>query len=144
MKLIAKVQSISDIITNSSSELFINSADVLKKFSVEGYKSGCITVKSLDWKFIYKCQEEGYLWTFMCKLMNWNVDEFGFLSKHDGWILKDKAAWYDKIEENFDAICSAISGYVIIYIEDHYDVNCLEEDREIAFKHNNIFYESCH
>lgn len=144
MKLITRVQSISDVITNSSSELFINPAEVLKEFSIEGYKSGCISVRSLDWEFIHECQEDGYLWTFMCKLMNWDPNEFGFLSTRDGWILKNEAKWYDHIDENFDEVCSAISGYVIIFIEDHYNMNCWEQDREIAFKHNNVFYESHH
>lgn len=141
MKFIVKIQSISDIITNSSSEVFINKLDVIKNMSETGLKFG-ITIKSLDIDFIYDCRIYGTMWHFMCLLMNWDPSKWGY-ECIDGWILKHSGDWYNQVDKHWEEILDAIKGYAMIEVEDHYDMSDWEKDTSLL-REGCIYYESHH
>lgn len=149
MKLITKIQSISDLITNSSSEVFINKQDIVKQFSNAGLNDGMIELRTIDLEWLKNCRDTGYRWEFICNHMGWNKEDFGhFVSKGRYEFLnywdqtkKELEKWGNYLDNNFNKVLESLKGYVEIEISDHYDL--WEEDTKIANK-DSIYYESCH
>ena len=110
MKLIEKVQSFSDIITNSSSEVFVTKG--IPDFTTEGEQSGCITIDQITPEWI----ERNIEWED--EAIEYALDSLGL----DG---EELVSTYP---ENKEIIEEALKDCYFIDIEDHYDWDSYEED----------------
>ncbi len=142
MKLITKFQSFSDIVTNSSSEVFVVKADIVKELSKIGLESGYITIQSIDYEWIdnYYMSE----WECICAAADIDRNLFGERNQ-DWWYweLTKVEEWDKYVKEHLFDIADKLQGYVFLEIEDHYDTDDWEDDRDIA-RDNAIYYESRH
>lgn len=130
MKLITKVQSVSDIITNSSSEVFVTTENLIGKFSDEGVDSGCICVTPIDAQWLLDnavCEQE-----LVCHVLglrdctNYRWD-----------------AWDTYVQDNIDELSKKLDGYYFTEIEDHYGWDAFDLDRNLA-RYNSVYYDSRH
>ena len=109
MKIIlGKIKSISDVITNSSSEVF-----VMRKTDAEYYDklNGCVAIHEITWDWL---KEEGSdEWKMVCTICN--IDDGIF---KDYVVNTDDGCWYkrvpqDKWEEFLESYKDAIQKYLI-------------------------------
>lgn len=114
MKLIERIQSFSDIITNSSSEVFITHG--IPKFTNEGKESGCITIDAIGPEWIERNIE-------------WEDD--AIISALNSLGLEGEKL-VSNYPESKDIIENALDGYYFIDIEDHYDWSSYNEDVDSA------------
>lgn len=108
MKLLVKLQSYSDIITNSSSEMFI-----VRKGDEE---EGSIQYLNKEWLdhywYIY--------WEIVCKVAKIPTDNFGYEDpKYGVWTLYDRDYWESYIKEHKKEILNELSKYVLVEVSDH-------------------------
>lgn len=116
MKLIERIQSFSDIITNSSSEVFITHG--IPDFTSEGKESGCITIDPIDSEWIKRNLEDEWEDEAVIEALNalgLNGEEL-----------------VNNYPDNKEIIEKALDGYYFIDIEDHYSWDSYEEDRDSA------------
>lgn len=130
MKLITKVQSVSDIITNSSSEVFVTTENLMGKFSDEGVDSGCIYVTPIDAQWLL--DNAAYEQELVCYVLG----------------LRDCAnyrwdAWDTYVQDNIDELSKKLDGYYFVEIEDHYGWDAFDLDRNLA-RYNSVYYDSRH
>lgn len=114
MKLIERIQSFSDIITNSSSEVFITVG--IPDFTTEGDQSGCISIYPIDSEWI----EENIEWeddAIKCALNSLGLNGENLVQIYPN---------------SKNTIVEALDGCYFIDIEDHYDYDSYEEDRDSA------------
>lgn len=119
MKLITKIQTVSDIITNSSSEVFVTNYDPTGIIS-EG-SDGCLTVEPITREWL---QDNWYYESEAIRAIP-GLEEYTSIS--DEW-----AGLEDIL---MDKVVELAKGYYFIGLEDHYnwnsyksDVNLLKED----------------
>lgn len=110
MKLISKIQSISDIVTNSSSEVFI--VGYIPIFTTEGTESNCITIDPIDSDWIERNIE-------------WEDDAIAYALNSLGLKGEELVKSYP---ESKKIIEEALDGYYFVDIEDHYDWESYRED----------------
>lgn len=110
MKLIERIQSFSDIITNSSSEVFITRG--IPDFTTEGSLSGCISIYTIDSEWI----EEN---------IEWEDEAIEYALNSLGLNGKELVRTYPDSKEIIE---KALDGCYFIDIEDHYDWDSYEED----------------
>lgn len=110
MKLIEQIQSFSDIITNSSSEVFITHG--IPDFTREGDQSGCITIDPIDSEWIKRNIE-------------WEDDALEYALDSLGLNGEELVRTYPDSAETIE---KALDGCYFIDIEDHYDWDSYEED----------------
>ena len=110
MKLIERIQSFSDIITNSSSEVFITHG--IPEFTSEGKESGCITIDAIGPEWIERNIE-------------WEDDAIISALNSLGLEGEELVSNYPESKE---VIEKALDGCYFIDIEDHYDWDSYEED----------------
>ena len=150
--MILKILSISDVITNSSSEVFImnkEDADYYRKFD-----NGCISIEPINYTWITESDEYESI-IELCDLDKSEV--FTFVENQDGkhhWYddqYKGKwGSWDDPSREDWEAFCDlhkeAIMNLVnrdlyFVEIEDHFEdawsvIECAQDDA--------IWYENRH
>lgn len=114
------VRSITDVITNSSSEVYImdeNTAEFFRERSKEFSTNNSISLTKIDWEWVMyegDCYEDMVL--KVCGLVNKNI------------------RWMDFLNENRDTIEEKLIGKYFVDIEDNYDEYFLE-DRAMARNH---------
>lgn len=128
MKLLTKIQSISDIITNSSSETFL-----MHKSDAEYYDSlpsdGCIGIDEVNEEWIRNNYWERSL---ICKFLNLEEPDEDCFSWED---------WNAFVDLYIIPRMSEFEGIYYVEIEDHFEDCCevIEEARDDA-----LCYESRH
>lgn len=125
MKKIERIQSISDIITNSSSEVFIVKG--IPEFSSQGEESGCITIDPIT---------PSWIQTYI----KWEDDAIAIALDNLGYEGANLVRMYP---ETKDTIEKALDGFYFIDIEDHYDYDSYTDDVDSA-KWNCIYYDYRH
>lgn len=120
-KKIRGVKSISDVVTNSSDEVFIVSSGVLKELSQEGYSSGCIHHYDID-----KENLKNYEW-------DWDDIRDAFeLYDYPETLDTSKITWEKFVDKIWPEIEEKVSGYIYLDIEDHYDWDAWDTDSDMA------------
>lgn len=114
MKLIERIQSFSDIITNSSSEVFITHG--IPEFTSEGKESGCITIDVIGPEWIERNIE-------------WEDDAIEYALGVLGLNGEELVSTYPDSKEIIE---KALDGCYFIDIEDHYDWDSCQEDMSSA------------
>ena len=148
MKKIVKVQSISDIITNSSSEVFVmtdsNAHDV--KDDVESHGGYCDLFNKLTYEYILNNSESSDTWEMICEIIGASKGDVSHYVNYDhGW-----GWWADPSEEDWKNFCEIHKQEImekivnadlwIIEFNDHFedswDVNENARDLCIATKNH--------
>lgn len=120
-KKIRGVKSISDVVTNSSDEVFIVSSGVLNEFSEEGYSSGCIHHYDID-----KENLKNYEWDWS------DIREAFELYDYPETLDESKITWEKFVDKIWPEIEEKVSGYIYLDIEDHYDWDAWDADSDRA------------
>lgn len=131
MRKLYKIQSISDVVTNSSSELFImyqDDAEHIDKLVTQngGY---CDFLCPVTMEYILEHALDDDLWEMVCDLIGKDYSEAGavYMESSAGWSWSwwenpDEECWQIFVEENKDAIQKQIvdKNYWAIEFEDHF------------------------
>lgn len=128
MKLITKIQTVSDIITNSSSEVFVTSYDPTSIISEDS--DGCLTVEPITREWLE--DNWHYESEAICSIPG--LEEYVSMSDNEWDELKD--ILLDKVVELAD-------GYYFIDLEDHYNWDLYESDVDLL-KENCLYHEFRH
>lgn len=118
MKLITKIQSISDLITNSSSEVFLmhsEDADYYANLDT----GGCVDIYKITWDWL---EANTYEWEMVCSYLN--IDYNLVSTFHDGyygyWETPTKEKWEEFLNMYKDLIDENLIGLYFVEIEDHF------------------------
>lgn len=120
-KKIRGVKNISDVVTNSSDEVFIVSSGVLNELSEEGYSSGCIHHYDID-----KENLKNYEWDWS------DIREAFELYDYPETLDESKITWEKFVDKIWPEIEEKVSGYIYLDIEDHYDWDAWDADSDRA------------
>lgn len=115
MKLITKIQTVSDIITNSSSEVFVTNYDPTNILSMDSY--GCLTVIPITREWL---QDN---WDFENDVIRTIPGLREYLSIPDDEWNRLKDSLLDKVVE-------LAEGYYFIDLEDHYNWETYKADAD--------------
>lgn len=121
--MITKIQSISDIITNSSSEVF-----VMEERNVEYYNNldagGCIRTFPITMNWL-QSQDGRYEWEMICHVCDLDQTEVQGEYRNNGWWSyyegPDEETWKAFLELHKDAIEKRIEDLYWVDIEDHFE-----------------------
>lgn len=131
MKHITKIQSISDLITNSSSEVF-----VMDSASAHYYDSidGCISIREIDEDWV---RNEGqYEHELICSVCGLDAKELGMFE----WEPDDEI-WDMFLELHWKEIKEKLVGLYFVDIEDHFE-DAYEVSR--SARHDSIWSDYRH
>lgn len=124
MKFITKIQSISDVITNSSSEVFL-----MDKTSAEYYyhledTNNCVSIQEITWDWLIN--DGLWEWKMICEYLNIDKDIPGIY--HESQTRKGTGYWEGPNEEDWitflDIYADKIEKIIGLYfvdIEDHFE-----------------------
>lgn len=132
--MITKILSISDVITNSSSEVFVMSESNAAYYDNLENTDGCIYIEAIDWNWIVN----GYEHELVIDLCNLDKSEvYTFVenqtSEHDWWDKEyngkygywkepDQVDWKVFCELHKDAIMDLVNkNLYFVSIEDHFE-----------------------
>lgn len=120
--MIVKIQSFTDVITNSSSSVF-----VMRESDIDYYKDSvpedCLSINLITPEWIKRCPEEADM---VCELINVDLSEISTYKKSDlfegygWWETPDQEAWDSFVELHKDKIEKAFKDLYWIDIEDHF------------------------
>lgn len=127
MKKIFKIQSISDVVTNSSSELFIMYKDDAD--DIWNQVPDCDVFEPVTFEYIKNHATDDDLWEMICDLIHKDYSETGAVHyPSDKWYLDywerpDRECWEIFLEENKEAIQENIvsKNYYAIEFDDHFE-----------------------
>ena len=122
MKVITKIQSFSDVITNSSSEVFL-----MSKSNADYYKHlentyGCIAIDEITWEWIENNIQE---WEMVCDYLGLDKElistyhEFKY-SSYGWWETPEQEDWLDFLSLNREKIEKDLVGLYYVDIKDHF------------------------
>lgn len=138
MKFITKIQSFSDIITNSSSEVFLmNKTNAKYYYNLEN-TNGCISIEEITWDWL---ENHSWEWEMICEYLDIDKNIIG--EYHESQIWKGYGYWSGPEEENWltflniykDKIEEKIIGLYFVDIEDHFEnaYEVTEEARDDSY-----------
>ena len=136
MKQCFIIKSISDVITNSSSEVFVLNKEDAKYFAIRSFDedtADCITLTKMNWEWIF---EQGRFETeIFQKLLGVNDEIL------TGDCTPTEEEWDDFMYRYEDAIYEKIQGKYIVEIEDHFYDSDIESDKA---RDKCLYYENLH
>lgn len=115
MKQIVKIKSITDVITNSSSEVYImNEADAFYLNGIPG-TCGCISIEKIDWDWL---KQNSWEYDNICDICDLDYSE---LEKENSWYPENNT-WEHFIEKHKDVFEEKLikPNYYWVDIEDHF------------------------
>lgn len=130
MKLITKIQSISDIITNSSSEVFIMYEQDAKYWEKE-IPFECCSIDLIDKQWLI---DNRYIWEFIFQFLSIDQREVSkWNDKWHYWEDPDEDLWLTWIEANIEMLEKDLFGFYYVDIEDHFEnayetIDCARND----------------
>lgn len=139
--MITKIQSFTDVITNSSSTVFVMHESNAKYYEQLEDTNGCISIEriTMDWLL-----NNAYEAEMVCDLLNVDISEIAdwYDSKYDGWwSIPDKETWECFLELHKEEIDAVFKDLYWVDIEDHF-TNAYEITEEAC--DNAKWYESRH
>lgn len=124
MKFITEIQSVSDVITNSSSEVFL-----MDKTSAEYYyhledTNGCVSIQEITWDWLIN--DGLWEWEMVCEYLGIDKNILGKYYESQTW--KGSGYWDGPSEgdwltflEIYGDIVEKIIGLYFVDIEDHFE-----------------------
>lgn len=127
MKIITYIQSISDIITNSSSEVFLMDEHTADYYYNLENTENCVNIQEITWDWIWN--EGIWEWRMVCEFLNIDENILG-----DYTCLKEDD-WHTFLDIYEKEIKEKLVGLYFVDIEDHfldaYDV--IEDARDNCY-----------
>lgn len=120
MKIITKLQSYTDVITNSSSTVFLmHKQDA--KFYEEDTPGGCCRIEKIDYQWLL---DNIWEWTLVFDFLNIDKNIIskeieGFYNSY--WDDPDENLWKFWIEDNLPLLQEKLFGLYYVDIEDHFE-----------------------
>lgn len=108
------VQSISDIITNSSSEVFVMNENNAKYYDKLEDTNDCISISLINMDWVRYNYDE---WEMICKVCNLDINE---LSSYYRSLYTDQETWDVFIDLHKKEIEEKLIGLYWVDIEDHF------------------------
>lgn len=134
--MITKIQSFTDVITNSSSTVFVMSESVANYYDKLENTYDCITVEKIDMDWL---KNNGYEVEMLCTLLDIDPSEVTVWKKTkywQGWDDPDQETWEIFLELHKDEIEEVFKDLYWVDIEDHF-----ENAWEVTEKaHNNAIW----
>lgn len=117
--MITKIQSFSDVITNSSSSVFVMNQTDANYYGDLAHAEGCIDVEliTLDWLY-----DRIYEFEMVCDMLK--VDPATITYRHPKygcWEDPDPETWHAFLESHKEQIKEVFKGLYWVEIEDHFE-----------------------
>lgn len=138
MKFITKIQSFSDVITNSSSEVFLMSEANAEYYHNLENTNGCISIEEITWNWL---ENHSWEWQMVCDYLD--IDKSLVGEYHESQTWKGYGYWSGPEEEDWltfldiykDKIEEKIIGLYFVDIEDHFEdaYEVTEEARDDSY-----------
>lgn len=117
--MITKIQSFSDVITNSSSSVFVMNQTDANYYGDLAHAEGCIDVEliTLDWLY-----DRIYEFEMVCDMLK--VDPSTITSRHPKygyWEDPDPESWHAFLESHKEQIKEVFKDLYWVEIEDHFE-----------------------
>ena len=139
--MITKIQSFTDVITNSSSTVFVMHESNAKYYEQLEDTNGCISIEPITFNWLLNNAYEAEM---VCDLLNVDISEIADWhdSKYDGWWnIPDQETWEAFLELHKDEIDTVFEDLYWVDIEDHF-TNAYEVTEEAC--DDARWYESRH
>lgn len=123
MKIITKLQSYTDVITNSSSTVFIMHKDDAE-FYEKDTPNGCCTIERIDYQWLLNNRWE---WELVFDFLGIDKNTISTKIKSDGfwpcsyWEDPDEDLWRLWIDDNLSLLQEKLFGLYHVDIEDHFE-----------------------
>lgn len=138
MKFITKIQSFSDVITNSSSEVFLMSEANAEYYHNLENTNGCISIEKITWNWL---ENHSWEWQMVCDYLD--IDKSLVGEYHESQTWKGYGYWRGPEEEDWftfldiykDKIEEKLIGLYFVDIEDHFEdaYEVTEEARDNSY-----------
>jgi hypothetical protein len=119
--MITKIQSFTDVITNSSSTVFVMSEFYADYYDKLENTEGCIDVEKIDMDWL---KNNVYEFKMVCDLLDIDPSEVTVWGKHkywQGWETPDQEMWETFLELHRDQIEEVFKDLYWVDIEDHFE-----------------------
>ena len=119
--MITKIQSFTDVITNSSSTVFVMSEFYADYYDKLEHIEGCIDVEKIDMDWL---KNNVYEFQMVCNLLDIDPSEITVWGKHkywQGWETPDQEMWETFLELHRDQIEEVFKDLYWVDIEDHFE-----------------------
>lgn len=119
--MITKIQSFTDVITNSSSTVFVMSEFYADYYDKLKHTEGCIDVEKIDMDWL---KNNVYEFQMVCDLLDIDPSEVTVWGKHkywQGWETPDQEMWETFLELHRDQIEEVFKDLYWVDIEDHFE-----------------------
>lgn len=122
IKLITTIQSFTDVITNSSSSVFIMHEDDAHYYNCLDNTNGCITINPLNLEWIKQSWLEEWELIFDYFNLDKNIISKQIINDYFSyWETPSKDTWETWVENNKDLLESELSDKYLVEIEDHFE-----------------------
>lgn len=120
MKLITNLQSYTDVITNSSSTVFImHESDA--KFYEKDTPGGCCTIERIDYQWLL---DNSWEWELVFDFLNIDKNTISSYTKdkwYSYWEDPDEDLWRLWVDDNLSLLQEKLFGLYHVDIEDHFE-----------------------
>jgi hypothetical protein len=119
--MITKIQSFTDVITNSSSTVFVMSEFYADYYDKLENTEGCIDVEKIDMDWL---KNNVYEFEMVCDLLDIDPSEVTVWGKHkywQGWETPDQEMWETFLELHRNQIEEVFKDLYWVDIEDHFE-----------------------
>lgn len=145
MKVITNIQSFSDVITNSSSTVFLMYKDDAKYYE-NNVPGDCCTIEEITESWL---KDHIYEWGFIFEFLN--IDKTEVSVEQEAWWSKGNTYWEDPdpdiwelwVEKNRTMLQDKLYGLYFVDIEDHFE-DSWEYINSIEHSSDNLFSDYRH
>lgn len=117
--MITKIQSFSDVITNSSSSVFVMNATDANHYGDLPHTEGCIDVERITMDWLY---DHRYEFEMVCDMLKVDPETIVTkIPKYDCWDDPDPETWYAFLESHKEQIEEVFRDLYWVEIEDHFE-----------------------
>lgn len=133
--MITKIQSFTDVITNSSSTVFVMSEFNADYYDKLEHTEGCVDVQKIDMDWL---KDNAYEFEMVCDLLKIDPSEVAVWEENKywkGWGTPDSDTWESFLELHKDQIEDVFKDLYWVEIEDHFEgayevTECAHDDAE--------------
>jgi hypothetical protein len=117
-KFIIKIQSFTDVITNSSSTVFVmNRANATYYKTLENTQ-GCVSMQPITAEWL---KDNLYEFEMVCKFLHTSPSEFTIQYEDDEWEWPSVEDWQDFVNKHKHEINEVFKNLYYVEIEDHFE-----------------------